>query len=87
MPQPFSPKSRSTEPAAALFGGEDGLAVIRRLLADAGAPLAPGGTLIIEFGAGQAEPIRAMAQETGWTLMRMREDLQGIPRTAVLSRA
>ena len=75
------------EPAGALFGGEDGLDIIRRLLAAAAAPLASNGTLIIEFGVGQADAIRSIAQEAGWILMRMRDDLQGIPRTAVLRRA
>lgn len=82
----LQPEVVQFEPAAALFAGDDGLAVIRRLLADAGTRLAADGTLIFEFGAGQAEMIRTMAHETGWNLVRMRDDLQGIPRTAVLLR-
>jgi release factor glutamine methyltransferase len=83
----LQPEVVKYEPAAALFAGEDGLAVIRRLLADAGTRLAADGTLLFEFGVGQAEEIRSMAYETGWNLVRMRDDLQGIPRTAVFFRS
>ena len=83
----LQPEVARYEPSAALFGGEDGLTVIRRLLAEAGARLAPGGRLIVEFGDGQAAAIRGLAQEAGWDLVRMRDDLQGIPRTLVLRRA
>lgn len=74
------------EPPAALFGGPDGLAVIRRLLADAPLHLAPGGRFIVEFGFGQEHPIRDLARRSGWTVVRMVNDLQGIARTIVLGR-
>jgi release factor glutamine methyltransferase len=75
------------EPHAALFGGADGLGVIRRLLDQSGGHLAPGGRLIVEFGFGQDAAIRQLAPDAGWNVVRIREDLQGIPRTAVLSRS
>ena len=74
------------EPALALYAGEDGLDVIRRLFTSAPQHLAPGGPLIVEFGFGQDAAVRAIAQRTGWTVVRMRSDLQGIPRVAVLRR-
>jgi release factor glutamine methyltransferase len=74
------------EPPSALYAGEDGLDVIRRLLASAPQHLAPGGPLIVEFGFGQDAAVREIAQRTGWAVVRMRSDLQGIPRVAVLRR-
>jgi release factor glutamine methyltransferase len=69
-----------------LFGGQDGLDVVRRLFADAPRHLAPGGGLIVEFGFGQEAQVRRLAAESGWQVTRVRKDLQGIPRVAVLRR-
>lgn len=74
------------EPHTALFGGPGGLDIVERLFREAPAHLAPGGRLIVEFGFGQADAVAAMARDAGWTVIRVREDLQGIPRTIVLSR-
>lgn len=89
VPEPHAPALQADvvrfEPPAALFGGADGLAVIRRLLHDARPRLAEHGRLIMEFGLGQDDEVSRLAEETGWTLVRMRKDLQEIPRTMVLS--
>ena len=74
------------EPQSALFGGDDGLAIIRRLLLTAAADLATGGRLIIEFGLGQEDGVREASHQAGWTVDHVRRDLQSIPRTAVLRR-
>jgi len=74
------------EPASALYGGPDGLDVIRRLVGTARQHLAAGGWLIIEFGFGQEAAVRELAREAGWNVARIRSDLQGIPRVAVLRR-
>jgi release factor glutamine methyltransferase len=74
------------EPSSALYGGKDGLDLIRRLLADARLLLATGGWLIIEFGFGQEPAVEDTARELGLTVEHMRGDLQGIPRVAVLRR-
>lgn len=74
------------EPDIALFGGDDGLAVIRRLVAVADRNLAPGGCVVMEFGFGQEEPVRAAASAQGWHSETLIHDLQGIPRTIVLRR-
>ncbi|MGH9372163.1 MAG: peptide chain release factor N(5)-glutamine methyltransferase [Vicinamibacterales bacterium] len=76
----------SYEPATALFGGSDGLAVIRRLFAGARHHLAPGGTFIVEFGFGQEDSVRQLASDHGWHVAGLLHDLQGIPRTIVLRR-
>lgn len=75
------------EPASALFGGPDGLAVIGRLFATASARLAEGGTFIVEFGFGQEESVRRIAEREGWRVREVLTDLQGIPRTIVVGRA
>ena len=74
------------EPAMALFGGTDGLTLIRRLLVELPPRLARGGTFIVEFGYGQDDDVRHAAEEHGWTVVRMLCDLQDIPRTLVLRR-
>ena len=52
---------RNHEPRQALDGGPDGLAVIRRLLAQAPAVLKPEGTLLVEIGADQGEAASRLA--------------------------
>jgi release factor glutamine methyltransferase len=82
----LQPEVARYEPHAALFAGSDGLAAIRRLLATAPACLANGGLLIVEFGFGQEADVRGLAQAARWRVVRIRPDLQGIARTAVLRR-
>jgi release factor glutamine methyltransferase len=78
---------RGFEPAQALFGGPDGLRVIRALVPEAAAALRPSGWLVMEIGAGQAEDVSALLQETGdFALHHIRRDLQDIPRVVVARR-
>jgi release factor glutamine methyltransferase len=49
------------EPGLALDGGPDGLALIRRLLAQAGRKLAPGGLLLVEIEASQSRQAHSLA--------------------------
>ena len=79
------PEVRDFEPQVAIAGGPDGLDVIRRLLTQSARVLAGGGWLVFEFGAGQEGTVRAaIAQQPSLALVRIRADLQGIPRTAVV---
>jgi release factor glutamine methyltransferase len=80
----LQPEVVEFEPHLALFGGEDGLQVMRRLMAQSARRLAPDGRLIVEFGFDQERVIRALAAAYGWDVRHIRADLQGIPRTAVL---
>jgi release factor glutamine methyltransferase len=78
------PEVSRYEPMTALDGGGDGLDTIRGLLEHSGTRLKPQGWLIFEFGAGQEEGVRrAVEVHRSLTLVRVRKDLQGIPRTAV----
>jgi release factor glutamine methyltransferase len=74
------------EPHLALFGGPTGLEFMRRLFAKAPDHLADQGRLVVEFGFGQSESVVRLAETGGWRVIRVRKDLQGIPRTLVLSR-
>ena len=56
----LSPDVRDYEPEIALFAGNDGLAVIRRLIVEAPKYLAPNGKLIFEIGETQADNIRVL---------------------------
>lgn len=56
----LSPDVRNYEPEIALFAGDDGLAVIRRLIAEAPEYLAPNGKLILEIGDTQADAVRTL---------------------------
>lgn len=75
---------RAFEPPQALFGGPDGLTVIRGLVPEAAVALRPGGWLVMEIGAGQAEAVAALLRGSGLlTLHHIRHDLQDIPRVVV----
>jgi release factor glutamine methyltransferase len=83
----MQPDVRDYEPAVALFSGDDGLATIRALIAQAAARVRPDGWLIFEFGWGQADAVTRLIEHAGaWHLVRLRHDLQDIPRTAILQR-
>jgi release factor glutamine methyltransferase len=75
------------EPDVALFGGSSGLNGVEAAL-DAGAgKLRSGGWLVMEFGFGQEDDVRELvAVRPTLTVHHVREDLQGIPRTAVIQK-
>ncbi len=54
---------RDYEPHLALDGGEDGLAIVRRIVAGAAARLRPGGLLLLEIGTAQEGPVRSLVEE------------------------
>ena len=68
------------EPRVALDGGRDGMSVLRRLIAEAAAALAPGGWLLIEVGEGQSVPIASRMRFAGFAHVECRRDLNGIER-------
>jgi release factor glutamine methyltransferase len=74
---------RHHEPRLALDGGSDGLELIRRLLSQSQGLLEPGGALLVEIGAYQAEEAKEIAEtvfpEQG-TLVRIHPDLAGRDR-------
>lgn len=83
----LQPEVRDWEPPEALFAGEDGLDVIRELVAGAPKHLLSGGLLALECGLGQAEGIAADVQATGaFGAVRIRADLTGRPRFVTAER-
>jgi len=75
----LAPEVRA-EPRLALDGGPDGLALVRRLVQQAPALLAPGGVLVRETGAGQAPATAELCRAAGFVDVRMRRDLGAIDR-------
>ena len=73
---------RNHEPTLALFAGEDGLDVFRRLIPAAFAALTPGGYVALEIGYGQDEAIRALLADAKFEQIEFVPDLQGIARVA-----
>lgn len=75
------------EPDVALFGGAAGLRDIEGVLETALAKLRPRGWLVMEFGFGQEDDVRTLVEKR--PLLRVdhvREDLQGLARTAIIQR-
>jgi len=80
----LQPEVREYEPPAALFAGEDGLQLIKRLVVQAAAALARDGIFAFEFGAGQDQAVAAIiAAVPTLTLLDVKHDLQDLPRAAV----
>lgn len=78
---------RDYEPHLALFAGDDGLDLYRRLIPACFAALAPGGWLALEIGHGQADAVHALLHAAGFTRIQSTPDLQGIPRVLAAQRA
>jgi release factor glutamine methyltransferase len=84
----LQPEVRDHEPAVALFGGADGMGLLKRLVDEAPSRLRSGGHLIMEFGLGQDVEIEELIEQSPeLTLTGVRRDLQGIARTAIAKRA
>ena len=69
---------RKFEPRVAVFGGEHGFDIYRRLIPQAKEVLRVGGWLVMEMGFSQEEEIRKLLAD--WSEVRVTADLQGIPR-------
>ncbi len=82
----LSVEVRDHEPPLALFAGNDGLDVYRRLIPQAFTALAPGGYIALEIGYGQRTAIQRLLANAGFTNIEFTPDLQGIPRVAVAKR-
>ena len=78
---PLQPEIERHEPPAALYAGADGLAVIRRLAAQAGASAAR--LLALEVGMGQADEVAVVLRDAGFATTETRRDLAGIERVVI----
>ncbi len=77
---------REYEPAVALDGGVDGLALIRRLAAQAIGRLRPGGLLALEIGEDQGAAVRAELEGHGFADVRVQPDPAGHDRLVLARR-
>jgi release factor glutamine methyltransferase len=76
----MDPDVRLWEPGAALYAGDDGLDVVRRLLPEARAVLAPGGRLWMEHGDLQGPACRELAREAGFAQTATLQDYNRLDR-------
>jgi len=76
---------RKFEPHMAVFGGEEGSELIRKLIEQARRVLKLGGWLLIEIGYTQSALMEELLR--GWSDVHFVPDLQGIPRVAVGKKA
>ena len=68
------------EPLSALTSGADGLTDLRAIVKAAPRCLRPGGWLLLEHGYDQADAVRSLLTEAGFTQVQSRRDLAGIAR-------
>ena len=85
----LQPEIRDYEPRLALAGGQDGLAVVRLIVAGARAHLAGGGRLAVEIGFGEAAGTADLFAAAGFEQIEVRRDYARIERvvSGVLERA
>jgi release factor glutamine methyltransferase len=83
---PRDPEVRLHDPALALYGGADGLDVVRDLSATALRLLRPDGVLVIEHGEEQGGAIRALLDADGWRSTATHLDLAGRDRATTAVR-
>ncbi|MBQ1188511.1 MAG: peptide chain release factor N(5)-glutamine methyltransferase [Peptococcaceae bacterium] len=68
------------EPRLALWGGNDGLYFYRKITAEAGAMLKPGGWLIFEIGWTQGPAVEQLLKNAGFEQTEIIKDWQGLDR-------
>ncbi|MFC5501182.1 peptide chain release factor N(5)-glutamine methyltransferase [Lysinimonas soli] len=83
---PRDPEVRRHDPEAALYGGVDGLDIVRAISVRAARLLRPGGVLILEHGELQGDEVRALLAADGWRATATHPDLLGRDRTTTALR-
>lgn len=83
---PRDPEVRLYDPPTALYGGPDGLDIVRVLSVRARALLRPGGLLVIEHAEQQGASIRALLEADGWRATATHPDLTGRDRATTAVR-
>jgi release factor glutamine methyltransferase len=71
---------RAFEPHVALTGGEDGLDVTRRIVAESPRYLTAGGVLAVEMGTGQTDRVKQLFAEAGFSAILVDKDYGGHDR-------
>ena len=83
---PRDPEVRLFDPEHALYGGEDGLDVVRQVSRTARRLLHPGGTFVLEHGELQAAAIAAILAADGWRAIASHPDFLGRDRSTTALR-
>ena len=77
----LEPEVSRHDPRAAIDGGPDGLALIRRVVATARRVLVPSGALVLETAGGeQTDVVACLMRAAGYTAVAVRADLPGVDR-------
>lgn len=76
----LAPEVAAHEPAEALVSGEDGLDLVRRLVADAPQFLKPGGWLALEIDPGQVVSVQSLMNDLGYAEIAITRDQFGNDR-------
>ena len=82
----LEPELRLFEPRAALTDNADGLTFYKRIADVALNLLRTNGCVIMELGFGMAEDVTQIIRQTGLDVLRIKNDLSGIPRVIVAKR-
>ncbi len=83
---PRDPEVRMFDPAVALYGGVDGLEIVRKVSVASLRLLHAGGTLVIEHGEMQGAGIRDLLAADGWRAASTHPDLLGRDRATTALR-
>ena len=76
----LEPEVKDHEPMLALDGREDGLYFYRRLAAECGRYLNPGGAVYFEIGYDQGESVSELLKHEGFVKIRVKKDAAGLDR-------
>ena len=80
----MAPDVREFEPRRSLAGGNDGLDLIRRLVDAVPNLLFPNGALILEIWPDHGEALKKLGASLGYSRIRIRKDLAGRDRVAIM---
>ncbi len=77
----LAPEVAAFEPKEALYGGQDGMDIIRRIIIEAPEYLVAGGLLLMEIGYDQGGAVRSLAETSGsYSQIEILKDYAGIER-------
>ena len=82
----ISHEVKEHEPKEALYAGEDGLDIYRRLIPQAMSHLTPKGYVLVEIGYGQKKAVVELFEEHGLTIHKIVKDYAGIDRVVIACR-
>ncbi|MEY3406896.1 MAG: hypothetical protein RLZZ556_968 [Actinomycetota bacterium] len=83
---PIYPEVHLHDPAMALYGGSDGLDLVRKVVSRALELVRPGGKLVIEHADMQGASVRQVLLDYGWQNVETGKDLAGRDRMVSASR-